>query len=258
MREMTDGNASAGGAADATLAAAEIARFATLADRWWDPAGPMAPLHAMNPARIGWIRAGIADRFGASARPDLLDVGCGAGLAAEAFARAGHDVLGLDAGEAVIAAAERHAAGQDLSLRYRAGTLASLIAESAQFDAITAFEVIEHVPEPRGFLAELASLLAPGGVLVLSTLNRTRRSLVLGKFAAEYLLGWVPPGTHEWRRFLTPAEIEDGLGAVGLGLFDLAGMSFDPLRRRFYASSDVAINYLLAAFKPGPGISPSP
>ena len=235
----------------------EIARFAALAADWWDAAGPMRALHWMNPVRTEWALARFRERLGAR-RLRLLDVGCGAGLAAEAFARAGHDVLGLDAGEAVIAAAERHAAGQDLSLHYRAGTLAALIAEGAQFDAISAFEVIEHVPEPRGFLAELASLLAPGGVLVLSPLNRTRRSLVLGKFAAEYLLGWVPPGTHEWRRFLTPAEIEDGLGAVGLGLFDLAGMSFDPLRRRFYASSDVAINYLLAAFKPGPGISPSP
>ncbi len=231
------------------VSAAEIARFAALAETWWDPAGPMRALHRMNGIRVGWALARFRERCGA--RPlRLLDVGCGAGLAAEALASAGHEVIGLDASDAVIAAARRHAEGQDLPLRYRVGTLAALIDEGAVFDAVTAFEVIEHVPEPRRFLAEIASLLAPGGVLVLSTLNRTKRSLAFGKFAAEYLLRWAPPGTHDWRRFLTPAEIEDGLGAAGMGLFDLAGMRFDPLRQRFCLSRDVAINYLLAAWKP--------
>jgi 2-polyprenyl-6-hydroxyphenyl methylase/3-demethylubiquinone-9 3-methyltransferase len=241
--------------AGGNVSPAEIARFATLAEAWWDPAGPMRALHRMNPLRIDWALARFRERCGA--RPlRLLDVGCGAGLAAEALARAGHEVIGLDASDAVIAAARRHAEGRNLPLGYRVGTLATLIDEGQIFDAITAFEVIEHVPEPRLFLAELSTLLAPGGVLVLSTLNRTRRSLVLGKFAAEYVLRWVPAGTHDWQRFQTPAEVEDGLAAAGMGVFDLTGVSFDALRQRFRLSSDVAINYLLAAWKPSPERAP--
>ncbi len=242
MREMTDGNASAGGAADATLAAAEIARFATLADRWWDPAGPMAPLHAMNPARIGWVRAGIAARFGAGARPDVLDVGCGAGLAAEALARAGHPVLGLDAAEELVAVAAAHAQGLDLKLRYRAGRAEELAAEGARFSVVTALEVIEHVPDPRAFIALLAGLLAPGGQLYVSTLNRTRRAWLLAKFGAEYVARMLPVGTHHWSGFVTPAELAGHAHAAGLRLADTTGLR--PTARGWIAGGDCAVNYI--------------
>ncbi|HEY2133115.1 MAG TPA: bifunctional 2-polyprenyl-6-hydroxyphenol methylase/3-demethylubiquinol 3-O-methyltransferase UbiG, partial [Acetobacteraceae bacterium] len=163
----------------------EIARFDALAARWWDPAGPMRPLHAMNRLRVDWILARMQKRFAAPVR--LLDVGCGAGLAAEALARAGHDVLGLDAAGEALAAGRAHAEGQALALSYRDGLAEDLLAEGARFPVITALEVIEHVPDPMGFLAVLAGLLAPGGLLFVSTLNRTPRALLTAKLAAEYV-----------------------------------------------------------------------
>ncbi|MBN8897101.1 MAG: bifunctional 2-polyprenyl-6-hydroxyphenol methylase/3-demethylubiquinol 3-O-methyltransferase UbiG, partial [Rhodospirillales bacterium] len=203
-----------------TVSAAEVARFDALAARWWDPNGPMKPLHRMNPARVGWIADRIARRFPDSAGVRLLDVGCGAGLAAEALAKRGYDVLGLDAAGEAIAAAEAHAAGaqaggEALALRYRSGLAEELVAEGARFSVITALEVIEHVPDQAGFLRVLASLLEPDGLLFLSTLNRTRRAFVTAKLGAEYVLRWLPIGTHDWRQFVTPAELGAMLRAAG-------------------------------------------
>ena len=225
-----------------SVVSTEIGKFNDLADRWWDPAGPMRPLHAMNPLRVGWIDDKIRARLGGPQR--LLDVGCGAGLAAEALAGLGHDVLGIDAASDAIAAAEAHAAGQNLSLAYRTAAAEDLVAEGAAFPVVTALEVIEHVADPAAFLRLLASLLAPGGLIVVSTLNRTLRSLAVAKIGAEYIARLLPAGTHDWRRFVTPAELDRAASAAGLRLVASRGMRFDLRTREWVGSSDLSINYI--------------
>jgi 2-polyprenyl-6-hydroxyphenyl methylase/3-demethylubiquinone-9 3-methyltransferase len=229
-----------------SVLAAEVARFDALAARWWDPDGPMRPLHRMNPVRIGWIDQHIRASFGAKGIR-LLDVGCGAGLASEALARRGHRVLGIDAAGEALAAARRHADGGGLPLAYRDATAEDLVAERARFDVVTALEVIEHVAEPAGFVATLARLLAPGGLLFVSTLNRTPRAVLTAKLGAEYLLRLLPVGTHDWRRFVTPAELGGHFRAAGLWTVDLAGMVPAPLSGGWRATRDVGVNYIAMA-----------
>ncbi len=229
-----------------SVVAEEVARFDALAAEWWDLSGPMQALHAMNPLRVGWIdtrvRARVWAQGGGPVR--LLDIGCGAGLAAEALARLGYDVLGLDAAADAVAAAAAHAGGQGLPLAYRVGAAEDLAAEGARFPVVTALEVIEHVADPAAFLRLLAQLIEPGGLLFVSTLNRTLRSLAVAKLGAEYVLRMLPVGTHDWQRFITPAELGAYGKAAGLPVADISGMLFDVRSRQWRAGADLAVNYI--------------
>lgn len=225
-----------------SLLSGEIGKFNRLADRWWDPTGPMRPLHQMNPLRVGWIDSRIAAHFGTPQR--VLDIGCGAGLAAEALAALGHEVLGIDAARDTIEAARVHAEGSGLALAYRDATAETLLAEGVLFPVITALEVIEHVPDPVAFIRLLAGLLEPGGLLFVSTLNRTLRSLAFAKIGAEYVARMLPSGTHDWRRFVTPAELGRAGTAAGLRLTATRGMSYDMAGRSWRESADLSVNYL--------------
>ena len=220
----------------------EIRRFDRLAARWWDPSGPMAPLHAMNALRVGWIDRRVRARFGRGVR--VLDIGCGAGLAAEALARRGHEVLGIDAAPDVIEAARAHAAGQDLPLRYEVATPEELGADT--FDVVTALEVVEHVADLRAFMATAARFTRPSGQMFVSTLNRTVRSLAVAKIGAEYIVRLLPVGTHDWRKFVTPAELATAARAAGLRTAEASGMTFNPLTGRWGESRDLGVNYLAA------------
>lgn len=232
----------------------ELRRFAELAERWWDEAGPMAPLHKLNPIRLAYIRDQVCRRFGRErdapqpfAGLAILDVGCGGGLLCEPLARLGGAVTGIDLEPTNLAVAARHAEAAGLAIGYRRVAVEQLAATGAPFDLVCVMEVVEHVPDMPSFLAACGRLVRPGGALVLATLNRTVRSFALGIVAAEYVLGWLPRGTHRWSRFVRPSEAARALRAAGLRVADLTGVSYDPLRDRFRLTPDPAVNYMLFA-----------
>ncbi len=236
---------------------AEVAHFDALAGDWWDPEGPMAPLHKMTPARVAWARDLIVGRFrrepqsGAPlAGLELLDIGCGAGLFAEPLARLGANVTAIDPAPAPIEAARRHAEETGAKVDYRVATVEELAAEPRRFDVVSAMEVVEHVAEPTRFASAAASLVKPGGLFIASTLNRTLRSFALAIIGAEYVLRWLEPGTHRWEQFVTPEEFATAMRAAGLRVIDRQGVVYDSLRLSWRLSRDMSVNYLIAAKKP--------
>ena len=239
-------------AATSSIDPDEVARFSALAATWWDPRGEFAPLHRINPVRLGFIREQALGRFGrddALRRPfeglSALDIGCGGGLLCEPLTRLGFAVTGVDASDSGIGAASAHAREMALEIDYRASTAEALLANGARFDLVLNMEVIEHVADPAQFLRDTAALLSPGGLMIVATLNRTLRSLALGKFAAEYLLRWIPRGTHDWRKFLSPDELRGFLAATPLDVEGPFGIAFDPIAGRWSRSDDTAVNYMM-------------
>jgi 2-polyprenyl-6-hydroxyphenyl methylase/3-demethylubiquinone-9 3-methyltransferase len=238
-----------------SVVAADVARFAAIADEWWDPNGKFAPLHRLNPARLAFIRETCLANFQVDDRSRapfsglrLIDVGCGGGLITEPMRRLGFEVTGIDAAGESLAVAGAHAESLGLSIDYRAAAIEDLVAANEPpFDVVLALEVIEHVALPGAFLADCARLMAPGGVMIVGTLNRTLKSLALAKVAAEYVLRWVPAGAHDWRQFLTPDELRRLLGSAGLAAGAPAGLVLDPLSGQWRRSGDTAINYMMAA-----------
>jgi 2-polyprenyl-6-hydroxyphenyl methylase/3-demethylubiquinone-9 3-methyltransferase len=241
---------------DSTVDSEEIARFAAQAASWWDPAGSFRPLHRLNPARLQFIRDQLIVHFGRDPRSltpfaglTLCDIGCGGGLIAEPMARLGFTVSAIDADEEAIAVAREHAAASGLDIDYRCETAESLTQEGRQFDVVLALELIEHVADPAILLAACAALIKPDGVFIGATLNRTPQSFALAIVGAEYVMRWLPRGTHDWRRFLRPSEFALGLRRVGLHPTRLKGLRYRLATGDWALSDDLSANYLVMAVK---------
>jgi 2-polyprenyl-6-hydroxyphenyl methylase/3-demethylubiquinone-9 3-methyltransferase len=234
----------------------EIAKFSAMAEEWWDPQGKFRPLHTLNPTRLAFVRDRIAGHFGRDPLADrplaglnLLDIGCGGGLLAEPLSRLGAKVTGIDASERNIKVASVHAAEVGLAIDYRHTAAEDLAAAGARFDAVLNMEVVEHVADLAAFLAASGALVKPGGAMIVATLNRTPKAFLLGILGAEYLLRWLPPGTHDWRRFVRPSELARGLAAAGLTVIEISGMAYNPLNDAWRLTRDTDVNYMVFAVK---------
>lgn len=228
-----------------------------MAAEWWDPKGKFRPLHKFNPVRLEFIRDRILAHFGRKLGESapfsglrLLDIGCGGGLVAEPMARLGAAVTGADAGERNIGVARLHAEQSGLAIDYRCTTAEDLVAAGETFDIVLSLEVIEHVADPAGFMQSCGALVRPGGLMVAATLNRTPRSFALAIVGAEYVLRWLPRGTHDWNKFLKPHELARLIRDAGLQVLDVAGASYNPLDDRWRITRDTGVNYLMVAEKP--------
>jgi 2-polyprenyl-6-hydroxyphenyl methylase/3-demethylubiquinone-9 3-methyltransferase len=241
--------------ATTTLDPKEIDRFARLASEWWDANGKLRTLHQIGPARLTFLRDTLVNHFGPRAGKPLsglaiLDIGCGGGLVCEPLARLGARVTGIDPAEENVEAARLHADAQGLPVSYRVARAEDLVAEGDTFDAVSCLEVIEHVPDPAAFLKTCAGLVRPGGVMLLSTINRTVKAYLLAILGAEYVLRWLPAGTHQWERFVTPDELARHLKAAGIEPPTLQGLIYNPLTDVWSLSADTDVNYFAAAAKP--------
>ena len=237
-----------------SLDPAEVAKFSAIAAEWWDPQGKFAPLHKFNPVRLDFIRREVAARFNRDARSlrpfeglSLLDIGCGGGLLSEPMARLGFAVTGADASERNIGTAQAHATETGVRVDYRATTAEALADEGLSFNVVLNMEVVEHVADVGAYLTACTRLLKPGGVTLVATMNKTFKALALAKFGAEYVLGWLPKGTHDWNRFIPPAELRAELEQTGLTILKTQGVSFNPLAWDWKLSSDVDVNYMVVA-----------
>jgi 2-polyprenyl-6-hydroxyphenyl methylase/3-demethylubiquinone-9 3-methyltransferase len=251
------------GAPRSTVDHAEIAKFEAMADAWWDPTGKFRPLHRLNPVRVRFIRDRLAKSVGRD--PDgpeplrglsILDIGCGGGLLAEPLARLGATVTGIDAAERNIAIARDHAEKVGVKVTYLPCTAEDLAAQGgpggAKFDAVLAMEIVEHVADLDSFIGSCGELLQPSGTLFVATLNRTVKSFAMAIIGAEYVLRWLPRGTHDWKRFLRPSELAQRLRAHGLALRELAGVTYHPFDDSFALGRDCSVNYLAVAGRPAP------
>ncbi|MEA2759862.1 MAG: 2-polyprenyl-6-hydroxyphenyl methylase / 3-demethylubiquinone-9 3-methyltransferase [Methylobacteriaceae bacterium] len=226
----------------------ELAHFEELGENWWDLSGPMRALHALNPVRVSYVRDCVA-KHGTFEGARILDIGCGGGILCEPLARMGAEMTGIDPAPGNIDIARAHAAPQSLAVNYRTDTAETLVAEGASFDAVLAMEVIEHVPNQAAFVATAAALVRPGGLLIMSTLNRTLKSFALAIIGAEYVLRWLPKGTHKWERFVTPEELARFMRRSEMRVIDRAGIVYNPLSGKWGLSRDTDVNYVIVAEK---------
>ena len=233
---------------------AEIAKFEAMADAWWDPTGKFKPLHRLNPVRIRFIRDRLAASLGRDPEEpeplrglSILDIGCGGGLLAEPLSRLGAEVTGIDAAERNIAIARRHAEAVGAGVTYLPCSAEDLAEQGAKFDAVLAMEIVEHVADLDAFFQAASGMLKPGGTMFVATLNRTVKSFAFAIVGAEYVLRWLPRGTHDWRRFMRPSELARRLRAHGLEMKELAGVAYSPIGDTFSISRDCGVNYMSVA-----------
>ena len=242
---------------ETTVDAAEVAKFEAMAAEWWDPAGKFRPLHQMNPCRLDYITRQISAEYGRDlTRPlpfaglRILDIGCGGGLLSEPMARLGAEVVGADAAPRNIPVARIHAEQSGLTIDYRNTTAEALAAAGERFDVVLNMEVVEHVADPLAYLTACHDLLKPGGLMICSTLNRNAKSFALAIVGAEWVMRWLPKGTHDWQKFITPDELYDLIRRAGLEPVDRKGMVFNPVSWRWSLSErDLSVNYVTASIR---------